>query len=546
MDYVNTDTNANMPYIGQAAPVYPVYVKPENKFKPEIRDFVFALIVFVLGYLFSRWVLFIESGWGVTAFTTAYLLSVTTYLIKKDALVNTGATWFWFAITWITGISFALWDNAGFATQRILFLFCSAVYYVISSSGIPIMGKTGNYLLIDGLNAVIILPFRNLINQYVSFGALKKGERRSGKVLPVVIGLIIALFLIVWLTPLLKNADSGGFGIILDFLAKIFTIKYEAQIRIIVHSVCAIPVAAYIYGLVSGAAFKKGTDTIKADSAKKMVAGLRFLQQTTVFIALGAVCLLYIVFIMSQLPYFFSAFTGRRPEGWLIYAEYARQGFFELCSIAAINLFIIIIGNVTCKKQPADNRLLKIFNIGLALITLVLIATAFSKMALYIGAYGLTMPRLLPCVFMVFMAILFIALIVRQKWEFSIVRFGLITGSIMLCGLTMFNPDALVVRYNTDRYLSGTLREYDVDILYRAGYAGVLPAIEVYEKTTDEQEKLMIDLYLKYQDSLYTNSYHNPVSSIGRGINEYSVEMYRARQAISALRRWEAGWLVNQ
>jgi len=543
MDYTNTntdtnlDTYANMPYAAQAAPVYPaypVYVKPENIFKPEKRDFVFALVVFVLGYLFSRWILFAGYGWGVAAFTTLYLLSVATYLMKKGALAKSGATWFWLGITWITGLSYAFWENAGFSSIRTLFLFCSAVYFVISASSSQIMGKTGNYLLIDGFNAVVILPFRNFVNQYVSFGALKKGEKKSGKALPVVIGLILALFLIVWLTPLLKSADSGGFSIILDFLARVFTIRYEVVIKIIVHCTCAIPIAAYIYGLVSGAAFKKGTDIIKAEPAKKMVAGLRFLQQTTVFIALGAVCLLYIIFIMSQLPYFFSAFTGRRPEGWLIYAEYARQGFFELCSIAAINLFIITIGNITCKKKQADSSLLKTFNIGLALITLVLIATAFSKMALYISAYGLTMPRLLPCVFMVFMAIIFVALIVRQKWEFSIVRFGLVTGSVMLCSLCLFNPDALVVRYNTDRYLSGTLREYDLDILYRAGYAGVLPAIEVYEKTTDEQQKAMIELYLKYQDSLYTNYFHNPASSIGSGINEYSVEMYRARQAIEA------------
>ena len=248
------NANANMPDAGQILPdypVYPVYVKPENVFKPDMCDFIFALVIFVLGYMFSRWVLFIGHGWGVAAFTTLYLLFVTTYLIKKDAMAKNRATWFWLAITWITGISYALWDNSGFASQRMAFLFCSAVYYVISASSSAIMGKTGNYLIIDGLNAVIILPFRNFINQYVSFGALRKGERRSGKALPVVIGLIIALFLIVWLTPLLRRADSGGFGIILDFLAGVFTIRHEMVVKIIVHSLFAIPIAAYIYGLVS-------------------------------------------------------------------------------------------------------------------------------------------------------------------------------------------------------------------------------------------------------------------------------------------------------
>ncbi|MCL2152165.1 MAG: DUF4173 domain-containing protein [Oscillospiraceae bacterium] len=507
------------------------YVKPKNAFKPDISDFVFALAAFVLGYLFSSWILFTNSGWGVSAFTTLYLLAVTAYLMKKGVFVSSGAAaWFWFAVTWVTGVSYALWQNESTSQYRLMFLFCTAVYYVIVASGREIMGKTGNYLLIDGINAVIILPFRNFLNQYVSFGALGKGSKRTGKTLSIVIGVVIAVILAALLTPLLRSADSGGFGKILDFFAEMFTIKFETLFKIIVYIVFAVPVAAYLYGLVSGAAHRKGTDIIKPDSVKKTVAELRFFQPTTLFIALGAVCALYIVFIISQLPYFFSAFTGQRPAGWLIYSTYARQGFFELCGIAAINLIIISVSNLTCKKHRKDSRLLKAFNIVLAIITLVLITTAFSKMALYIGAYGLTMPRLLPCVFMAFIATVFIALLALQKWDFSIVRVALVIGSVMLCALFISNPDALVVRYNTGRYLSGSLQEYDPDILYRAGSAGVLPAIEVYSKTSDARIREKVAQYLELQsDYLKRDSWW-----LGRGVNEISLESQRARKAITA------------
>jgi hypothetical protein len=217
-----------------------------------------------------------------------------------------------------------------------------------------------------------------------------------------------------------------------------------------------------------------------------------------VFIALGAVCVLYMVFILSQIPYFFSAFTGVKPEGWLVYSEFARRGFFELCAIVVINLVLITIGNLTSKKARTESRILKLFNVGLAIITLIFIATAFSKMALYIGAYGLTMRRVLPSIFMVFLAIVFVALIVLQKRNFSIVRFALITGSIMICILCLSNPDALVVRYNTDRYLGGTLPNYDVTILWRSGIAGVPSALEVYEATDDEGLKEELRWYLAH------------------------------------------------
>jgi len=496
----------------------PIEQKKENAFKPDIQDFWFALIVFALGYLFSRWVFFSWLGWGVTAFTTAYLLFTSAYMIKKGVYVKSAESWFWLAITWVTGLSYALWENAGFSGIRALFLFCSAVYYIIVASDRSLMGKTGNFLILDGINAVVIIPFRNLINQYVSFSVLVKGEKR-GKTLPVVLGILLAVIMAAILIPLLERADSGGFGIILGFFSNVFD---QLIAEIVFYAMLSIPVAAYIYGLASGAVHKKGTDLIKLESARKASAAVRVLQPTTIYIVLGSVCVLYIAFILSQAPYFFSAFTGRRPEGWLIYSEYARRGFFELCWIAAINLIVLTVSNVTSKKRRMELQKMKLFNIAIAVITLILIATAFSKMALYIGAYGLTMRRLLPCVLMVFLALVFVALVVLQKKEFPIVRFALIVGSIMFCILSMSNPDAMVVRYNANAYLNGSLAHFDTEILYRAGSAGVIPAIKVHESTYDEALKNRIAWYL----SIYV-----PVDGV-RGSHLSSYESQRAGNAV--------------
>ena len=492
--------------------------KQENKFKPNLTDLVFALISFILGYIFSRWVLFSWQGWGVTAFTTAYLMITTIYLVRKGAFIKSGAAIFWFLVTWLIGASYSLWVNQGFGAVRSLFLFSSAVYYIIVASGNTILGHTSNFLLIDGLNATIIIPFRNFINQYVSFSALAKGEKRI-KILPALLGIAVAVILAAIIIPLLQTADAGGFGMVLGFLRPNLGPDF---FEILMYAFFSIPVAAYLYGLISGAAHKKGTDIIKRESVEKSVKAMRVLQSTTINIVLGAICILYLVFIFSQLPYFFSAFTGVRPEGWLNYAQFARQGFFELVTIAGINLAILTISNLFSKKHRMDSRLLKIFNIALALITLVLIATAFSKMALYIGVYGLTMRRLLPCVFMVFMAIVFVALIALQKWDFSIVRMSLIVGAIMLAGLSLSNPDAIVVRYNANRYLAGTLSEFDSEIAWRAGFAGVIPAIEVYENTNNERLKWELRWFL---------SAHNTI----RGGNRVHLISFEAQRAINAV-----------
>lgn len=533
MQYNYTQQQEMGQYAAPQPGAYPYYappvmaVKTRNPFKPVLSDFIFALIVFALGYLFSRWVFLSWRGWGVAVFTAVYLISITAYMVRKSAFANNAAAWFWFAITIVTGVSYAFWDNPGFNGLRSLFLFCAAVYYVIVASGSNLMGKSGNFLIIDGVNAVILVPFRNFFNQYISFSALRRDEKR-GKGLPVFIGLLLAVFLLACLIPMLMRADSGGFKVVLRFIADIFTFDI---LEFMIYVLIAIPVAAYLYGLVSGAAHKRGTDTIKPEGAATAVSALRFFQPATIYIALAAVCGLYFVFILCQIPYFFSAFTGRTPEGWLNYSEYARQGFFELCGIAAINLVILTVGNVTCKKRRAESRLLKAFNIVFAVITLLLIATAFSKMALYIDVGGLTMPRLMPCVFMVFLTIVFVALIVLQKREFSIVRFSLVVGAVILCVFSMADPDALVIQYNADRHLRGSLPYFDMDVLRRAGEAGVLPAIEVFENTENKELKAELARYL-YDYSQWVDSLRTSSSDLRGEAHTSSFESYRAREEI--------------
>ena len=495
-------------------------VKKDNKFKPTMTDFIFALIAFALGYMFTRWVLFIWNGWGVSVFTALYLAAATAYLIRKGAFVLSREAVFWFAVTFLTGISYALWVNQGFAGVRALFLFSSAVYYILVASGTTLMGKTSNFLFLDGIRVVIVLPFRNLLNQYVSFSALVRGEKRS-KILPTLIGIVAVVILASIILPLLITADAGGFGVVIEFLRPNIGPR---MIGNIVYIILAIPVAAYLFGLISGAIHKKGTDAISREGAKNTVEALRVLQPITLNIILGAVSVIYLIFILSQLPYFFSAFTGVKPEGWLAYSEFARQGFFELVTIAGINLAILTACNILSKKHRIESRVLKMFNIILAVITLILIATAFSKMALYIGAFGLTMRRLLPCVFMVFLSIVFIALIALQKWDFSIVRFSLIAGAVILVGLSLSNPDAMVVRYNANRYMAGTLSEFDPEIARRSGPAGVLPALEVYNSTDNHVLRGHLRWYLSFHSSHWYD------------INRISFETNRAVQATSELR----------
>ena len=515
-DYSNErDSSSNPDY----SPVPKAALK--EPFEPDNKEGIFAIIVFILGFIFVRWVLFHWQGWSVTFFTAGYLGATFMYFRKKEVIIPWEA-WFWLAIAALTGLSFSLWTNLGLEPWRSLLLFFSAVYWVICATGLQLLGKTSNYLGLDFLNGLLRIPLKNFDTQFRSLSFLvRKKQSTVSQFFSIALGIAFALIVGVMVLPLLIEADSGGFAKITNIgLQYIQGIQNEIT-ELIFHIIITIPTAAYIFGLVAGSVHKRGWPPCNEVKLEKGVSSLRLLPKATVYTLLGLVCSLYAVFIISQLPYFFSAFTGARPEGWLIYSEYARKGFFELCAITAINLSLLTVANLFSQEQRRGSLILKIFNCLLALLTLLLISTAFSKMVLYIGAYGLSVRRLLPSVFLIFLAIICGGVIAMQKRQFSILRLAAITGAVMLCLLSLVNPDGLVARYNAERYLTGTLTSFDVEILHHGGPAGVEPALQVYNRTNDALLREQLDTYLDNQQQRSARHAATPWDSL---------ETVRARQ----------------
>lgn len=213
-------------------------------------------------------------------------------------------------------------------------------------------------------------------------------------------------------------------------------------------------------------------------------------------VILSGISLIYIVFILCQIPYYFSAFKGEVPliraDGYSPYAAYARDGFFELCRVVVLNVVLLLAANILCKDPRTENRPLKSFNIGIAILTMILIATAFSKMMLYIAEYGLTPLRILTSVFMVFLAAIFIAVVVMQFKQFSIARFGAITGAMLLCALCVCNVNKVAVTYNAEQYLAGNLENFDVLSVYEAGPAAFEVGYKVWQSNMLEEEEQAI------------------------------------------------------
>lgn len=73
----------------------------------------------------------------------------------------------------------------------------------------------------------------------------------------------------------------------------------------------------------------------------EFITSVRKVKNTAVCASITPICILYVIFSFRRQIIFFML-SGKLPTGYN-YSQYARQGFFELCIITAINLLVIAI-----------------------------------------------------------------------------------------------------------------------------------------------------------------------------------------------------------
>ncbi|MBQ7688851.1 MAG: DUF4173 domain-containing protein [Clostridia bacterium] len=313
--------------------------------------------------------------------------------------------------------------------------------------------------------------FDSTKNMPRSAASVFSGGTRAKSVSKILLGVLCAVPVLSVVIPLLIRSDAAFEGMVSALFSNIATLA--AQLLI---SAALIPfVTAFALSL------KKETPARQAVRTGK---GLDTAFLTTFT---SVLCAAYICYLCSQLAYFFDAFRGFLPEGYEnAYADYARRGFFELCAVAGINLAVMLFA-VFCsrKKEGKPPVALRIPSTFIGLFTLVLIGTALAKMRLYISTFGLTVLRLGTSAFMVFLAVVFIALLMRIYLKrIRVFQTAVIAAALTVLILGLGNINGFVAKYNYEAYISGQLREIDTYYLRSLGPEGVPYILRLCEDET--------------------------------------------------------------
>jgi hypothetical protein len=175
-------------------------------------------------------------------------------------------------------------------------------------------------------------------------------------------------------------------------------------------------------------------------------------------IVLGLLDVMFLTFVVIQVRYLFGGAGRVAATAGLTYAEYARRGFFELVTVTALALPLLLIAHWLLRAENrAHERLFKALAGIMVGLLFVVVASALQRMYLYQQEFGLTELRLYTTVFMAWISIVLIWFVLtvlrgrRDRFAFG----ALVAGFAAIFAINAMNPDALIASTNIDRKEEG-------------------------------------------------------------------------------------------
>lgn len=451
-------------------------------------EILFAWFCLFAGYLFCKSFPAFFYPLGAFLFIITLFLATTVVLLVKKFRFT-----FFSAIISLSALlvsSALLLTSNGFIHFFAFSYAIMAYFYFVYITGGNCIDKTiSDYIFADFFKAVIIMPFRSFGNLFVALWPKKKNGR-TGNVFLFILKVLLGIVIAVIPTAIVMSLLSYDYDFIV-LLRKVFGLDFASIASNIYSLIYGIPFGALIYGIFISSADNKCKKFLNKDSCQDLSEACKFVPSATAIAAVLPVLAVYVVFFISQWEYYISAFTGKLPESFS-YAEYAREGFFQLCVVSLINLAIIIALGVFMKRvSKLDSILLRIVSSVYSVFTLALISTAVSKMVLYIENKGFTPKRVYATWFMIVIAVIFVAVILKQIIpSFKVVFASALISVFMFGMLGVANPDNIIAKYNVTWCLDGKFDTEDISSVQDLGYSAVPYLVDVYNETGEFKEFL--------------------------------------------------------
>jgi hypothetical protein len=264
--------------------------------------------------------------------TVSHLFVICMFLVsarQKDILRlrhNSGGA---FMLTASVCIStcYAIFANDALRLMNMHVLICTTAFSMFSLAGATTFPALSSQALLRGLKKLIPSCFRHFLLPIKAARYMTAGKNRQF-FRHLIAGLAIGLPIILLALYLLSSADAVFDTFVFASLNSVGRLDFSFILRLLLTLLAASCLFSFMYASMtdstSGSAQKKG---FKASHVTLI----------TILVMLGAI---YAVFVYIQFTYlFFGVQTTIQNIG---YADYARNGFFQLVALSVLTLCLIV------------------------------------------------------------------------------------------------------------------------------------------------------------------------------------------------------------
>lgn len=311
-------------------------------------------------------------------------------------------------------------------------IFRAAEWVVLPSLGAAVL--VASYQLSGSLRRAVFLAPVALLRLGRPFVARWPAQAR---VTPYVRGAVLGTMLVFVFGVLFVTADRAFAQIAADALVDVD--GETVVLRLLAFVACS--------GLVGGLVLAEPRDEV-VTSPERLVARAEWT------IPLGLLIALFAAFCAVQVTVLFAGHAAVLEAAGVTYAEYAREGFFQLLAAAALTLAVVAAASRWARRDTArDELLLRVMLAALCILTLVVLASAFRRLALYEDAFGFTRMRLAAHTLMLWLGAIFVLILGHGLLRSQLLRPMLVwTSAVGMVVFAFLNPDALIARRNIDRF----------------------------------------------------------------------------------------------
>ena len=227
--------------------------------------------------------------------------------------------------------------------------------------------------------------------------------------------------------------------------------------------------------------------------------------------------IIYLVFSIIQIK----ALIVR--DEYINYADYARQGFFQLMIISVINLIMILIAK---RKSYKNNKFTNIMCLFMILFTFILIVSSAIRMYFYEQAYGYTFLRLAVYFALLTEAILLVPTILyvlNKKKNLLKTYFSIIVTMYVIINLV--NIDNIIASRSVTRYLETG----KIDMAYienNTGTDAIKQIIRILQSDKDENgtKQIASNYLINTYDKLINENTDFRDFNISKTLAKYLIE----------------------